>query len=132
MKKIDDSNVSTRLLNKNYSPLIIRKYMIHGWSMFIGIICDVSLSDLDRLVYERLKDVEEEVGNDIQNIRNICGYLNESIVEHYNSKKEGSVEGVYVLWYVDKLFCASAYGDLMQHEKCVNEFLTLVNMMPHI
>jgi hypothetical protein len=33
---LDKVNTSTRLLNKNYSPLIVRKYQMNGWSGIIS------------------------------------------------------------------------------------------------
>ena len=48
----DDSSTATRLLDKNWSPLIVRKYQMEGWPMYIGIICDANLNDLDDVVYD--------------------------------------------------------------------------------
>jgi hypothetical protein len=45
----DDSSTATRLLDKNWSPLIVRKYQMEGWPMYIGIICDANLNDLDNI-----------------------------------------------------------------------------------
>lgn len=130
----DDSTTSTRLLDKNWSPLLIRKYQMEGWPLFIGIICDANLNDLDKLVYKVKNEAEELDMFDgrIQSVRNFCGYLSDRIVKHYNSIKEGCAEGVIVCYYVDKMFVSSAYGDLMTHEKCAAEFYSILNMMPHI
>ena len=49
---LDKVNTSTRLLDKNYSPLIVRKYQMKGWPLFVSLICDESLSDLDKVVHE--------------------------------------------------------------------------------
>jgi hypothetical protein len=132
--KRDDSKTATRLFDKNWSPLIVRKYQMNGWPLFIGIICDANLNDLDKLVYE-ITDKAEENGfmdGSIQGVRNYCGFLNDEIVNHYNKIKRGCAEGVIVCWYVDKMFCSSAFGDLMTHEKCAAEFYSILNMMPHI
>ena len=130
----NDSKTSTRLLDKNWSPMIVRKYQMLGWPLFVGIICDANLNDLDQLVYD-LSDKAREHGfmdGNIQSVRNYCGFLNDGIVNHYNSIKRGCTEGVMVCWYVDKLFCSSAFGDLMVHEKTVMEFYQIVNTLPHI
>lgn len=130
----DDSSTSTRLLDKNWSPLIVRKYQMEGWPLFIGLITDCNLNDLDILVY-KLRDEAEKAGfldGKIQSVRNFCGYLNDGIVKHYNSIKTGSCEGVMICWYVDKMWCSAAFGDLMVHEKCVSEFYHIVNTLPHI
>lgn len=130
----DDSQTSTRLFDKNWSPLIVRKYQMEGWPMFIGIICDANLNDLDKLIYSIKKEAKElgMFDGNIQSVRNFCGFLNDEIVKHYNKIKEGCAEGVIVCYYVDKMFVSSAYGDLMTHEKCAAEFYSILNMMPHI
>ncbi|MCK5614683.1 hypothetical protein KAR91_73155 [Candidatus Pacearchaeota archaeon] len=130
----DDSSTSTRLLDKNWSPLIVRKYQMEGWPLFIGIICDANLNDLDTLIYN-LSDKAKEHGfmdGKIQSIRNYCGFLNQGIVDHYNEVKRGCCEGVMVCFYCDKMWTSAAYGDLMVHEKCVAEFYHIVNTLPHI
>jgi hypothetical protein len=130
----DDSSTSTRLLDKNWSPLIVRKYQMEGWPMYIGIICDANLNDLDEVVYNIMEGAKELgfVSGTIQGVRNACGMLSDEIVKHYNKVKRGVAEGVIVCWYVDKLFCSSAYGDFMTHEKCAMEFYQIVNTLPHI
>lgn len=131
--KRDDSDTATRLFDKNWSPLIVRKYQMNGWPLFIGIICDANLNDLDNLVYKLTDQVKDEFLNgSIQGVRNYCGFLSDGIVDHYNSVKRGCAEGVIICYYVDKMFCSSAYGDLMTHEKCAAEFYSILNMMPHI
>ena len=130
----DDSSTSTRLLDKNWSPLIVRKYQMEGWPMFIGIICDANLNDLDTVVYN-IMDLAKSKGfvdGTIQGVRNTCGMLSDRIVSHYNRVKRGVAEGVIVCWYVDKMFCSSAYGDFMTHEKCAMEFYAILNTLPHI
>jgi len=130
----DDSSTATRLLDKNWSPLIVRKYQMEGWPMFIGMICDANLNDLDDVVYDavdKAKDMDF-INGTIQGIRNACGLIGDEIVKHYNLIKRGVAEGVIVCWYVDKMFCSSAYGDFMTHNKCALEFYQIVNTLPHI
>ena len=110
---MEDKNIAlseklnTRLLNKNYSPLIVRKYqMMKGWPLFVSLICDWSLSDLDQVVNKERKDFGE-IEDDIQQVRNFCGFLSDRLFEHYDGQKEGCVEGIAVLWYVDKCFVSS-------------------------
>ena len=126
-----DLNTSTRLLDKNYSPLIVRKYQIHGWPLFVSLICDVSLSDLDKVVlaYEKLMGKPTD---DIQDIRNWCGKLSDYLCTYYNNIKHGSIEGVAIIWYVDKMFVSSLYGDFMVHASCKQELFAIINTLPHI
>jgi hypothetical protein len=130
----DDSSTSTRLLDKNWSPLVVRKYQMEGWPMFIGIICDANLNDLDEVVYNIWDEAKELgfVNGTIQGHRNCCGLLSDRLVAHYNKTKRGVMEGNCVYWYTDKLAISSAYGDLMTHNKCAMEFYSILQMMPHI
>jgi len=131
---MDDSSTSTRLLQKNWSPLVVRKYMYKGWPLFISLICDANLDDLDETVL-RIGDEAEELGfqgNTIQSGRNFCGYMSDKLVEHYNGIKRGCNEGVAVLWYIDKCFISSLYGDFMVHAPCKAELFAIINTLPHI
>jgi hypothetical protein len=122
---------ATRLLDKNYSPLIVRKYQMYGWPLFISLICDISLSDLDSVVMTFKREAGKP-GDDIQGIRNWVGALSQYITDHYEEKKEGSVEGTAVIWYVDKMFVSSLYGDFMVHASCKQELFAIINTLPHI
>ena len=130
----DDSSTATRLLDKNWSPLIVRKYQMEGWPMYIGIICDANLDDLDDSVYDIMDEAKDLqfVNGTIQGVRNTCGLLGDRLVEKYNKVKRGVAEGVIICWYVDKMFCSSAYGDFMTHNKCAMEFYSILQMLPHI
>jgi len=128
---LDEVNTATRLLDKNYSPLIVRKYQMHGWPLYIALICDVSLSNLDSLVHGFTAGYGDKV-DDIQWVRNYCGGLSDHLVKSYDSVKPGCIEGVAVLWYVDKMFVSSLYGDFMTHESCKIELYQIINTLPHI
>ena len=130
----DDSSTSTRLLDKNWSPLIVRKYQYQGWPLFISLICDANLNDLDVAFYKFAREARALgfVDGTIQGCRNFCGYLSDKLVEHYGLVKEGCVEGVAILWYVDKCFIASLYGDFMVHASCKAELYAIINTLPHI
>lgn len=130
----DDSSTSTRLLDKNWSPLIVRKYQMEGWPLFVSLICDANLNDLDKTVYE-IHEKSKDMGfvnGTIQGARNYCGYMSDQIKEHYDSVKKGCVEGVAILWYVDKCFISSLYGDFMVHASCKQELFAIINTLPHI
>jgi len=118
----DDSQTVTRLLDKNWSPLIVRKTMIEGWPLFIACICDANLNDLDQIVYDLTEEAKRNgfLNGSIQGIRNYCGFLSDGIVKYYNGIKRGCMEGLLVLYYCDKLACDSAYGTSCRHNKCLN------------
>ena len=130
----DDSTTATRLLDKNWSPLIVRKYQMEGWPMFIALICDANLDDLDEVVHNVFTEAKKFgfVNGSIQGARNTCGFLSDKIVDHYNEVKTGCVEGVAVLWYIDKCFISSLYGDFMVHASCKQELFAIINTLPHI
>lgn len=130
----DDSSTATRLLDKNWSPLLVRKYQYQGWPLFISLICDANLNDLDAAVY-RIGEEAKALGfvnGTIQGSRNFCGYMSDKLVDHYDKVKRGCVEGVAVLWYIDKCFIASLYGDFMVHASCKAELYAIINTLPHI
>ena len=133
------NNVNTNLTMKHFSPLLIRKYnIIKGWPMYVGIICDCSLSDLDQVindavdVFTELGTLDGEIGNDLQAMRNFTGIVSQFIQDHYNTIKKNSVEGIGILLYVDKCAIANMYGDMMNHGQCRAEFYSILNMLPHI
>ncbi len=128
---LEDVNTSTRLLDKHYSPLIVRKYQMFGWPLFVSLICDLSLSDLDEVVLKFKKD-HGQPADDIQAVRNFCGLLSDHVVKHYESRKDGCVEGIAVLLYADKCFISSLYGDFMTHSACKAELFAIINTLPHI
>jgi len=130
----DDSQTTTRLLDKNWSPLIVRKYQMEGWPLFISLICDANLNDLDQVVMKATDEAKELgfMNGNIQDGRNYCGYLSDSILKHYDGIKRGCVEGIAVLWYIDKCFISSLYGDFMVHAPCKAELFAIINTLPHI
>jgi len=129
-----DYSTATRLLDKNYSPMIVRKYQMEGWPLFVSLICDVSLSDLDDIFYDAVSEFKHVHGlkDDIQVMRNFTGFISEYILNHYNDIKTGCVEGIAVLYYVDKCFISSLYGDFMVHSSCKMELYNIINTLPHI
>jgi len=88
--------------------LIVRKYQMHGWPLFVSLICDVSLSDLDDVV-QNFSAEYGRIDDDIQAARNYTGELSNHILDHYNLKKTGCVEGIAILYYIDKCFISSLW-----------------------
>uniref|UniRef100_A0A6M3LFI2 Uncharacterized protein n=2 Tax=viral metagenome TaxID=1070528 RepID=A0A6M3LFI2_9ZZZZ len=122
--KMKKSEVFTKLVDKHYSPLVIRKYTHWGFPIYIGLIADNDLSNLDDLVRNFMseKAVDGWV-NDIQKLRNLAGAFTEFLVDSYERS-----EGVAVVFYVDKMFVSSLYGDFMNHTACRIEFYSLLTM----
>ena len=133
-KARDDSSTTTRLLDKNWSPLIVRKYQMEGWPLFVSLICDANLNDLDSVIMSGSKEARELgfMDGKIQDARNYCGFMSDYVKNHYNKIKEGCVEGVAILWYIDKCFISSLYGDFMVHAPCKAELFAIINTLPHI
>jgi len=128
MKK---NETNTRLLNKHFSPAIIRKYNTLGFPLYIHIICDQDLSDLDQLVNEFIDQVKLDDSN-IQDFRDFAGSLSQSIIQHYNEKKAGCVESVGVIFYADKMMVSSLFGDVMNHAQCRSELYQSLMIMTQI
>jgi len=129
-KKQDREQAETSLMTKECEPMIVRKYMHPGgFPMYVGLICGANLDDLDKVVLEFMEDNIERVrNNSIQDKRNVAGELTELLCKTYKRK----TEGVAVLWYVDKMFISSLWGDFMVHAPCKAELYAIVNTLPHI
>ena len=117
------SKVFTKLVDKHHSPLVIRKYTHWGFPIYIGLISDNDLSDLDDVVTTFIKENIEGWAENIQTLRNFAGNLSEHLNEVYEK-----TEGVAVVFYVDKCFVSSLYGDFMTHAACKQEFYFLLGM----
>jgi len=130
----DDSLTSTRLLQKSWSPMIVRKYYVADWPCWIGIISDCNLNDLDQVVLNAIEEGDKLgfLDGNIQSCRNFCGFMSDKIDEHYSNIKRGSVEGLAVAWYVDKMFISSLKKDEMVHKSCRDEFYSIIKVLPHI
>jgi nucleoside 2-deoxyribosyltransferase len=130
----DDSKTSTRLLDKQWSPMICRKYYVSSWPCYVGLITDCNLNDLDKVVHRTIDEAKEHgfLDGNIQSCRNFCGFLSDKIDEHYDNIKKGSVEGIGIAWYVDKCFISSLGKDFMVHKSCRDEFYSILNILPHI
>lgn len=118
------SKTFTKLIDKHYSPLLIRKYTHWGFPIYIGLITDDDLADLDDVIVEFMNEhAATEWVNDFQKLRNLAGALTEHLNTHYEK-----AEGVAVVFYVDKAFISSLHGDFMNHTACRIEFYGLLTM----
>lgn len=114
----------TSLVNKNYEPMILRRYVHRKTAMvyFVGMICGDTLEKLDDVVlgFEETYDV----GKNLQDVRNWTGALSEEICNNFKK-----VEAVAVIAYADKCAISSLFGDFMNHAMCRNELYSLLNWM---
>jgi len=131
---LEDSKVATKLLDKNFSPMIIRKYTRIGFPLYVHLICDENLYDLDDLVHNCIDFCKREgvLSNSIQSLRNFTGILSDWIDNHYDNKKRGCVESIGVIFYADKILISSLKGDGMNHLACRLELYECLNLMAHI
>jgi hypothetical protein len=123
---MENSNdrVFTKLVDKHYSPLVIRKYTHWGFPIYVGLITDNDLTDLDGFVVGFMREnMTEGWVNNIQTLRDLAGKLTEQLNACYDK-----TEGVAVVFYVDKCFISSLHGDFMNHTACRVEFYGLLNM----
>lgn len=131
---LDDSKVATKLLDKNFSPMIIRKYTRIGFPLYIHMICDANLDDLDTIVHDCIDFCKRKgiLQNSIQSLRNFTGILSEHINAYYDKKKRGCVESLGIIFYCDKMIISSLQGDCMNHESCRQELYDCLNLMTKI
>lgn len=131
---LKDNKVATKLLDKNFSPMIIRKYTRIGFPLYVHMICDASLDDLDTVVHDCIDFCKKNniLQNSIQSLRNFTGILSETINEHYDKKKRGCVESLGIIFYADKMIISSLQGDCMNHESCRQEMYDCLNLMTKI
>lgn len=131
---LEDKNVATKLLDKNFSPMIIRKYTRIGFPLYVHLICDENLDDLDTLVHDCIDFCKENniLSNSIQSLRNFTGILSDWINEYYDKKKRGCVESLGILFYADKMIISSLQGDCMNHESCRQEMYDCLQLMTKI
>lgn len=117
----EKSKELTRVSGKHYSPLTIRKYTRPGYPLFVALITDDSLEDLDVFITTNFK--LEDLGKNIEEIRQQIGTITNDLVEHYKK-----AEGVAVIAFADKLVISSLWGDFMVHAMCRQELYFLLNM----
>lgn len=119
-----NDRVFTKLVDKHYSPLVIRKYTHWGFPIYVGLITDNDLTDLDGFIVGFMNmNMTEGWVNNIQTLRNLAGQLTEELNRYYDK-----AEGVAVVFYVDKCFISSLHGDFMNHTSCRIEFYGLLQM----
>lgn len=119
-----EDKVFTKLVDKHYSPLVIRKYTHWGFPIYVGMITDDDLTGLDHFVTGFMEHYKQEGWvNNIQMLRNLAGTMTEELNLNF-----AKTEGVAVVLYVDKCFISSLYGDFMNHTACRIEFYGLLNM----
>ncbi len=131
---LDDSQVATKLLDKNFSPMIIRKYTRIGFPLYVHIICDENLDDLDDIVHDCIDFCKSNniLKNNIQSLRNFTGILSERINSHYDKIKRGCMESLGIIFYADKMIISSLQGDSMNHLSCRLELYECLNLMSQI
>lgn len=108
----------TRLVKKEYSPLVIRRYS-QPILTFVAIISDDDLDDLDSLVLEFYS--KRNIPESIQGIRNLAGELVQVLKQKYRNN-----EGIAVIIQADKTSVSSLSGDFMNHLACRLELYSLL------
>ena len=120
----------SKLAGKQHSPLIIRKFTAWGFPIYIGLIIDKNLDEVDQFVKNFMDDTDNQkrwLSGSIQDKRNLAGDLTDAIMRKWHP-----VEGIAVVFYVDKMMVSSLFGDFMNHTSCRIEFYSLLNMMCHV
>jgi hypothetical protein len=112
------SKPKTRLVGKEYSPLIIRRYSMPILT-FVALITDDNLNNLDEVVNGFFG--KYELPNTIQGMRDVAGRLSECLTKEYPK-----TEGVAVILEADKMTISSLAGDFMNHTSCRIELYNLL------
>lgn len=115
---------NTKLVGKEYSPLIIRRYSMPVL-MFVALITDDNLDSLDDVVNGFFK--KNPIPNSIQGVRNSAGELSEVL-----AKKYPKTEGVAVIIQADKMTCSSLAGDFMNATPCRIELYSLLQFATNV
>jgi len=110
---------NTKLVGKEYSPLIIRRYSLPILT-FVALITDDNLDSLDDVVNGFFD--QAELPNTIQGMRDVAGKLSEIL-----TKKYPKTEGAAVILQADKMTISSLAGDFMNHHQCKMELYFLLN-----
>ena len=114
----------TRLTQKAYSPLVIRKITKFGFPIYVGIITDDDLDCLDAAILTFMNaHLPLWKSDSIQDKRNLAGGLCDYLTEAFQK-----TEGVAVTLYVDKTCISSLFGDFMNHTMCRQEYYSLLVM----
>ena len=121
---MDEATLHSKISNKHYSPLVIRRYATDFGVMFVGIISDDDLNRLDEII---LPVVKKSVVKTIEEARTLTGKVCEMLKITFTK-----VEGVAVVSYFDKLMVSSLWGDFMNHESCRIELYELINVMTKV
>ena len=131
---MEDDDVSTKLLDKNFSPAICRRYTRIGFPIFVHVICDQNLEDLDNIVHDCIDFCREKevLTNNIQSLRNFTGILSDTISNYYDKKKRGCVESLGIILYADKIMISSLMGDVMNSFACRQELYYTIQIMTQI
>ena len=122
----EGSTVYTKISEKSHSPLIVRKYVRLGYPVFVALITDDDIDDLDKHLVEEEKFFDEPPRG-LEECRKLAGRMMDSLVGKYKR-----AEGVAVLIFADKYVVSSLWGDFMTHQMCRDELYNIINIMTKV
>lgn len=114
----------TKLVGKEYSPLVIRRFSLPILT-FVALITDDNLDSLDDVVNGFFDGTE--LPNTIQGMRDVAGKLSEALTEKYRK-----TEGAAVILQADKMTISSLAGDFMNATPCRIELYSLLNFATNV
>jgi len=116
----------TKLVGKEMSPLVIRRYSVRGGSpCFVALITDDNLDNLDDVVLSYIE--QNPLPETLQGLRNWAGLLTKHLCDKFPK-----TEGCAVILYADKAVISSLSGDFMHHTPCRLELYSLLCFMTNI
>ena len=111
--------------------LIIRKYnAVNGWPIWLSLDDstgpEVDITDIDSVMNKAIKDNENLITNNPNNMKILCQKIKEHVMECLVPS------GCAVVIYVDKMFIVSGSGTLDKPTTTFREMLFLLNIAPHV
>src|SRR5262247_533003 len=88
----------TRLIDKHYSPLVVRKTSKWGFPVWVTLITDDDLSNLDDVIETFMDEVakaDEKFYSNIQKMRNVAGAFVQRLIDTYPRRMEGAAVVIY-------------------------------------
>lgn len=110
--------------------LIIRQYLSSTWSMYVGIVTNSELLNLDKNVKKQLaiwKDYAIDTKEiPVEMIRSICSYVSHGLNDYYCNEQYW--EGVVTCMYFGRIFCITPVGVFVK-EDYLDQFIAIQTIL---
>ncbi|MEM3568310.1 MAG: hypothetical protein QXI20_02100 [Candidatus Jordarchaeales archaeon] len=107
--------------------MLIRKYTFLGMPVYVAIITDEDVSDIDEVVLNVLRPWRDKGISSFSEVRELVTELQTTLSKVYER-----AEGIAIVCFPDKACVSSLWGDFMNHQMCRDELYNLINIMVKI